>query len=215
MALQEGWFRNRRQRDSLRGGNGSSGPLGDPSRSSAKPMTQRHWRTSPASSGACGSSVANVGSDPTLRPPHRRRWLSPLRALQLAQSTPGRAGSGSPPSSSGTGWSAASSPGRTGCGSRCQPGQVQPWAATCASTVRFASRCHADVRRTAWSGVLRKRFAKPGRPQRSQRCSFVVGQPQALAWCSQPRQAQTRERAIDHRQALTTIASVPSGSLTA
>ena len=48
-----------------------------------------------------------------------------------------------------------------------------------------------------------------------ERCSFVVGQPQALAWCSQPRQAQTRERAIDHRQALTTIASVPSGSLTA
>jgi hypothetical protein len=39
-------------------------------------------------------------------------------------------------------------------------------------------------------------LAKPGRPQRSQRRSFVVGQPQAPAWASHPRQAQTRERAI-------------------
>ena len=85
---------------------------------------------------------------------------------------------------------------RTGCASRCQPGQVQPWRATWASTVRFASRRQALVRRIGWSGVRRKRFAKPGRPQRSQRRSFVVGQPQAPAWPSQPRQAQTRERAI-------------------
>ena len=138
---------------------------------------------------------------PGQRPRHRRRWLSPLRALQLAQRTPGRAGSGSPPRTSGTGWSAASSPGRTGCGSRCQPGQCQPWTATWASTVRFASRRQADVRRTGWSGVRRKRLAKPGRPQRSQRRSFVVGQPQAPVWASQPRQAQTRERAIDHQAA--------------
>ena len=48
--------------------------------------------------------------------------------------------------------------------------------------------------------MRRKRFAKPGRPQRSQRRSFVVGQPQAPVWLSQPRQAQTRERAI-HRSA--------------
>jgi hypothetical protein len=37
---------------------------------------------------------------------------------------------------------------------------------------------------------------KPGRPQRSQRRSFVVGQPQVPVWAPQPRQAQTRERAI-------------------
>jgi hypothetical protein len=127
---------------------------------------------------------------------HRRRWLSPFRALQLAQSTLSRRGSGSPPRTSGTGWSAASSPGRTGCASRCQPGQVQPCCATQSSTVRFASRRQADVRRTGWSAVQWKRFAKPGRPQRSQRRSFVVGQPQAPVWPSQPRQAQTRERAI-------------------
>ncbi len=66
----------------------------------------------------------------------RRRWLRPLRALQLEQRTPGRAGSGSPPRTSGSGWSAASSPGLTGCGSRCQPGQLQPWRATQASTVQ-------------------------------------------------------------------------------
>ena len=35
--------------------------------------------------------------------PHRRRWLNPLRALQLEQRTPGWAGSGSPPRTSGTG----------------------------------------------------------------------------------------------------------------
>ena len=127
---------------------------------------------------------------------HRRRWLNPLRALQLEQSTPGCAGSGSPPRTIGTGWSAASSPGRTGCGSRCQPGQCHPWTATWASTVCIASRRQALVCRTGWSVVRRKRLAKPGRPQRSQRRSFVVGQPQAPAWCSQPRQVQIRERAI-------------------
>ena len=106
---------------------------------------------------------------------HRRRWPNPLRALQLAQSTPGLAGRGSPPSANGTRWSAASSPGRTGSGSRCQPGQCQPWVAAQSSTVRFANRRHADVRRTGWSGVRRKRFAKPGRPQRSQRRSWKRG----------------------------------------
>ena len=62
------------------------------------------------------------------------------------------------------------------------------------STVRFASRRQALVQRTGWSGVRRKRFAKPGRPQRLQRRSFVVGQPHELACASQPQQAQTRER---------------------
>ena len=58
------------------------------------------------------------------------------------------------------------------------PGQTQPCTATWASTVRVASRRQALVRRIGWSGVRRKRLAKPGRPQRSQRRSFVVGQPQ-------------------------------------
>ena len=80
------------------------------------------------------------------------------------------------------------------------PGRSSRGRATQSSTVRFASRRHADVRRTGWSGVRRKRLAKPGRPQRSQRRSFVVGQPQEPVWLSQPRQAQTRERAI-HRSA--------------
>ena len=75
-------------------------------------------------------------------------------------------------------------------------GSVQPWTATWASTVRFASRRQADVRRTGWSGVRRKRLAKPGRPQRSQRRSLIVGQPQEPVWGSQPRQGQTRERAM-------------------
>jgi pimeloyl-ACP methyl ester carboxylesterase len=109
---------------------------------------------------------------------YRRRWLNPLRALQLEQRTPGRSGSGSPPRTSGSWWSAARSPRRTGCASRCQPGQRQPCAATWASTVRFASLRQAEVRRAGWSGVRRKRLAKPGRPQRSQRRSFVVSQPQ-------------------------------------
>jgi hypothetical protein len=129
--------------------------------------------------------------------PHRRRSLSPLRALQLAPRTPGRAGGGSPPRTSGIGWSAASSPGPTGCSSRCQPGECQPWTATCVWTARFASRRQADDRRVGWSGVRRKRFAKPGRPQRSQRRSFVVGQPHASRWASQARQAQGRQRCGD------------------
>jgi hypothetical protein len=43
----------------------------------------------------------------------------------------------------------------------------------------FGPLRQADVRRIGWSGVWPKRLAKPGRPQRSQRRSFVVGQPQA------------------------------------
>ena len=36
-----------------------------------------------------------------------RRWLNPFRALQLTQRTPGRAGSGSPPRTSGSGRAAS------------------------------------------------------------------------------------------------------------
>jgi hypothetical protein len=39
---------------------------------------------------------------------------APSRPLQPEPRTPGRAGNGSPPRTSGSGWSAASSPGRTG-----------------------------------------------------------------------------------------------------
>jgi len=154
-------------------------------------------------------AVSDARSDD--RRAQRCRWLRPLRALQPEQSTPGRAGSGSPPRTSGSGWSAASSPGRTGCGGRCQPGQVQPWRATQASTVLFASLRQADVLRTGWSGVRRKRLAKPGRPQRSQRRSFVVGQPQRPAWVSQPRHAQTRERTILRRSGLDEPQQASSG----
>ena len=104
-----------------------------------------------------GGSVMSTRSVGTELTAAAGSLLNPLRALQPGQS----------------------SPGRTRCGSRCQPGHVQPRTATCASTVRFASWRQADFRRIGCSGVRRKRLAKPGRPQRSQRRSFVVGQPQA------------------------------------
>jgi hypothetical protein len=50
--------------------------------------------------------------------------------------------------------------------------------------VAILSRHQALVRLTGWSGVRRKRFAKPARPQRSQRRSFVVGQPCDPTWVS-------------------------------
>ena len=81
------------------------------------------------------------------------RWspsplTQPLPRVAARAEHAGRAGRGSPPRTSGSGWSAASWPGRTPCASRCHPGQVQPCTATHSSTVRFASRRQAEVRRT-------------------------------------------------------------------
>jgi hypothetical protein len=57
-------------------------------------------------------------------------------------------GSGSPPTTSGSGWTAARSPGLTGCVSWCEPGQVQPWTATqqpASVFGRVASRASSEV----------------------------------------------------------------------
>ena len=126
-------------------------------------------------------------------PGHRRRCDRPLRALQDGQRTPGCRGSGSPPSTSGSGWSQASPPGATGCASRRQPGHTHPWRATHASTVRLASVRQAAVRYTGFEGVRAKRPPKPRRRACSgQNGPGVVGLGQRTPGPVHPRQMTVR-----------------------
>ena len=131
-----------------------------------RPSSARKPGQDQANSAARVSGRADVERKrPVLIPPQaqRRRWLKPLRALHDGQSTPGCRGSASPPRASGSGWSAASWPGLTRWVARRQPGQVQPWLATHASTVRLASVRQAYERWTGCGAVRRKRPPKPGR----------------------------------------------------
>jgi hypothetical protein len=122
--------------------------------------------------------------DPNLLAPRtaqRRRWLRSFRALQLAQRTPGRVGSGSPSRASDTWWSAASSPGLTGCAARCQPGQCQP----CTMT-RVAARTRAGP-------AFRANTAGPGGPAVArQRCRGPASRPGVHRGRSPPGEGERR-----------------------
>ena len=125
-------------------------------------------------------------------PPQRRRWPDPFRALQLAQRTPGRAGQRLATEDERLGMV-----GRELAGSHrmrwAMPARAGP-AVAChrVSTVRFASRRQADVRRTGWSGVRGSGWRSPGaRSGRSGARSSSASHRRRSG--TEPRQAQTRE----------------------